>query len=73
MAESRQTVSETLAGIVERRPVLAPVLNAFAPLLEARSALPEKLSPMIEESGFVLPPWRQERAQQGRRFWPEPA
>ena len=65
MAESRQTVSETLAGIAERRPVLAPVLNAFAPLLEARSALPEKLSPLLEESGFVLPIWRQERAQQG--------
>lgn len=65
MAESRQTVSETLAGIAEHRPVLAPVLNAFAPLLEARSALPEKLSPMLEESGFVLPPWRPERAQQG--------
>ena len=65
MAESRQTVSETLAGIAERRPVLAPVLNAFAPLLEARAALPEKLAPMLEKSGFVLPPWRQERAQQG--------
>lgn len=65
MAESRQSVSETLAGIAEHRPVLAPVLNAFAPLLEARSALPEKLSPMLEESGFVLPPWQPERAQQG--------
>ena len=65
MAESRQTVSETLAGIAEHRPVLAPVLNAFAPLLEARAALPEKLSPLLEESGFVLPTWKQERAQQG--------
>ena len=65
MAESRQSVSETLAGIAEHRPVLAPVLNAFAPLLEARSALPEKLSPLLEESGFVLPPWQPERAQQG--------
>lgn len=65
MAESRQTVSETLAGIAERRPVLAPVLNAFAPLLEVRAALPEKLAPMLEKSVFVLPPWRQERAQQG--------
>ena len=73
MAESRQTVSETLAGIVERRPVLAPVLNAFAPLLEARSALPEKLSPMIEESGFVLPPGGRNGRSRGRRFWPEPA
>ena len=65
MSESRQTVSETLAGIAERRPVLQPILNAFQPLLEARATLPETLSPMLEESGFSLPPWRQERAQQG--------
>ena len=65
MSESRQTVSETLAEIATRRPVLQPVLKAFAPLLEARAALPEKLAPLLEESGFALPPWRQERAQQG--------
>ncbi len=65
MAESRQTVSETLAGIAERRPVLAPVLHAFEPLLEARAALPEKLAPLLEKSGFALPSWKQERAQQG--------
>lgn len=65
MSESRQTVSETLADIAKRRPVLQPVLNTFAPLLEARAALSEKLSPLLEESSFVLPPWRQERAQQG--------
>ncbi len=65
MAASRQTVSETLADIAACRPVLQPVLNAFAPLLEARAALPETLAPMLEESGFSLPPWQQERAQQG--------
>ncbi|WP_295641416.1 formate dehydrogenase accessory protein FdhE [uncultured Mailhella sp.] len=65
MAESRQTVSETLAGIIERRPVLAPMLNAFAPLLEARAALPEKLAPLLENSGFELPSWQPERARQG--------
>ena len=65
MSESRQTVSETLAGIAERRPVLQPILSAFQPLLEARATLPETLSPMLAESGFALPPWRQERAQQG--------
>ena len=65
MAESRQTVSETLADIAACRPVLQPVLHAFAPLLEARAALPETLAPMLEESGFSLPSWQQERAQQG--------
>lgn len=65
MATSRQTVSETLAAIAAQRPVLQPVLTAFTPLLEARAALPETLAPMLEESGFSLPSWRPERAQQG--------
>ena len=65
MAESRQTVSETLAGIIARRPVLAPMLNAFEPLLEARATLPEKLAPLLEKSGFEQPSWQPERARQG--------
>ena len=65
MAASCQTVSETLADIAACRPVLQPVLEAFAPLLEARAALPETLAPMLDESGFSLPSWQQERAQQG--------
>ncbi len=65
MTATRQTVSETLAGIAERRPVLQPILSAFEPFLEARASLPDLLSPMLEQSGFSLPPWRQERAQQG--------
>ncbi|HJD96209.1 formate dehydrogenase accessory protein FdhE [Mailhella massiliensis] len=65
MAISRQTVSETLSDIASQRPVLQPVFAAFTPLLEARAALPERLAPMLEESGFSLPAWRPERAQQG--------
>ena len=39
MAETCLTVSETLAEIAARRPVLKPVLEAFRPLLETRAAL----------------------------------
>ena len=65
MAETRQSVSETLADIAARRPVLEPVLHAFSPLLEARAALLEKLSPLVRESGFLLPQWEQSKAKQG--------
>ena len=65
MAASRQNVAETIAGIIARRPVLTPVLQAFAPLLEARASLPETLKPLLAESGARLPAWNAARAAQG--------
>ena len=65
MAVSCQSVEETIAGILARRPVLGPVLNAFGPLLEARASLPETLKPLLESAGLRLPDMRGERASQG--------
>ena len=60
MASPCQSVAETIAGIIARRPVLGPVLKAFEPLLAAKAAIPALLTP-----GFPLPEWRAERAAEG--------
>ncbi|WP_297218529.1 formate dehydrogenase accessory protein FdhE [uncultured Desulfovibrio sp.] len=65
MALSCQSVEETIAGILARRPVLGPVLNMFAPLLTARAALPQTLRPLLEETTLRLPEMDRERAAQG--------
>lgn len=65
MAVSCQSVEETIAGILARRPVLGPVLNAFGPLLEARASLPETLKPLLESTDLRLPDMLGERASQG--------
>ena len=66
MAVSCQSVEETVSGILARRPVLSPVLQAFAPLLAARAALPAQLKPLLEAAGVRLPAMQRERAAQGR-------
>ena len=65
MAVSCQSVEETVSGILARRPVLSPVLQAFAPLLAARAALPAQLKPLLEAAGVRLPAMQRERAAQG--------
>ena len=65
MAVSCQSVEETVSGILARRPVLSPVLQAFAPLLAARAALPAQLKPLLEAAGVPLPAMQRERAAQG--------
>lgn len=65
MAASCQSVSETLAGVIARRPVLEPVLKAFEPILEVRASLPETLGPLVREAGLRLPKMERERAAQG--------
>ena len=65
MAASCQSVEETVSGILARRPVLSPVLQAFAPLLAARAELPEQLKPLLEAAGIRLPEMQRERAAQG--------
>ena len=64
MAASCQSVEETVSGILARRPVLSSVLQAFAPLLAARAALPEQLKPPLESAGIHLPEMQRERAAQ---------
>ena len=66
MALSCQSVAESVAGIIARRPVLEPVLKAFEPLLEARAALPAALAPLVEEAGLRLPGFGRERAAEGK-------
>lgn len=65
MALSCQSVEETISAILARRPVLSPVLQAFALLLAARAALPERLKPLLEAAGIRLPQMQRERAAEG--------
>ncbi len=64
MAASRQSVAETIAGILARRPVLEPLLKTFEPLLTARAELPETLKGSLQER-LRLPEWGTERASEG--------
>ena len=61
----RLSPAETLAEAMERRPALRPMLEAFAPLMEARGSLPERLAEAVAQSGFRLPDWDDARAQAG--------
>lgn len=65
MAASCQSVAETIAGVIARRPVLEPVLKAFEPILEVRASLPGALGPLVREAGLCLPKLERERAAQG--------
>ena len=64
MAETCLTVSETLAEIAARRPVLKPVLEAFRPLLETRAALRAEVEEAVA-AAVTLPAFSAERAAQG--------
>lgn len=64
MAESRQTVAETLAGVCARRPILSPLVLVFQPLLEAQALLPAQLEPLLAATKPSLT-WQAERGQQG--------
>lgn len=61
----RLSSAETLAEAIKRRPTLRPVLEAFAPLMELRSALPHSLTEVVDQSGFRLPQWSEAHAQAG--------
>lgn len=66
MVLSCQSVAESIAGILARRPVLEPVLKTFQPLLEARASLPAALAPLVREAGLRLPELQPEQAAEGR-------
>ena len=61
----RLSPAETLAEAMERRPALRPMLEAFAPLMEMRGALPARLAEAVAQCGFRLPEWDDARAQAG--------
>lgn len=65
MAVSRQNVTQTLEEVIAWRPVLAPVLRAFEPLLSAQEALVEPLAARLKQLGLALPPARPQRLEQG--------
>ena len=61
----RLSPAETLAEAMEHRPALRPLLEAFAPLMKLRGALPVHLAEAVVQSGFRLPDWDDARAQAG--------
>ena len=69
MVLSCQSVAQTLADVVTRRPVLEPVLRAFEDLLAARSALAGELTAAwtnpAAAGGPCPPEWQTERAARG--------
>ena len=65
MAPSCQTVAQTLADVIEKRPVLEPVLRAFEPILAAQADLVPALEAPVRKAGLGLPETTAERSAQG--------
>lgn len=65
MAATRRTVAQTLEEVIEWRPVLAPVLRSFEPLLAAQEELVAVLAEKLKEQGVVLPQAQPDRMAQG--------
>lgn len=65
MAATRQTVAQTLEEIITWRPVLAPVLRSFEPLLSAQEDLVGELVKSLKEQGLELPQGQPDRMDQG--------
>ena len=65
MAATRQTVAQTLEEVITWRPVLAPVLRSFEPLLTAQQDLVGVLTENLKEQGVALPQGQPERMDQG--------
>jgi len=60
-----QSIAETISDIVSWRPVLAPVLKAFEPVLEGTAKLAEELEPAVSEAGLVIPELDMEKETNG--------
>ena len=65
MAATRQTVAQTLEEVIAWRPVLAPVLRSFEPLLAAQEELVGELANCLKQHGIALPQGQAERMEQG--------
>ncbi|MBQ4124759.1 MAG: formate dehydrogenase accessory protein FdhE, partial [Desulfovibrio sp.] len=62
---SSLSVSETTKILVERRPVLEPVLRAFEPVIESFGRLAGELAAPLAERGVSVPELDLEREAQG--------
>lgn len=65
MGAKRQTIGETLDWVSKKRPLLAPVLTVFGPVLQARADVATELVPMIRAGGPKLPEADSLRLSQG--------
>ena len=65
MAATRQTVAQTLEEVITWRPVLAPVLRSFEPLLTKQEDLVDELTESLKKQGMALPQGQPERMDQG--------
>ena len=65
MAATRQTVAQTLEEVITWRPVLAPVLRSFEPLLSAQEELVGELVECLKKQDVKLPQSQAERMEQG--------
>lgn len=65
MPATCQSLEQTLEELVSRRPVLEPVLRAFAPALAAQVELALELQPDLSAARLALPKMQAERAGQG--------
>lgn len=65
MADKRQTVAQTLEEVITWRPVLAPVLRSFEPLLTAQEELGGAVAECLKKEGVSLPQAQPQRMEQG--------
>lgn len=65
MAQSRQSVAQTIQDVLAWRPVLAPILRTFEPLLVAQEKLTSDLSGDLAAAGLRIPDVDAERFGQG--------
>lgn len=65
MGAKKQTIGETLDWVSKKRPLLAPVLTVFGPVLQARADVATELVAMIRAGGPKLPEADSLRLSQG--------
>lgn len=65
MAATRQNVAQTLEEVIQWRPVLAPVLRTFEPLLSAQEELADDVAQCLKKEGVSLPQAQPQRMEKG--------
>ncbi len=66
MIRTRESVAETAKRIIDKRPVLEPIIKAFEGIFEARASLPMDLLPLVKKSKLTLPEFNEDYAAHGR-------